>query len=298
MNVFKLLPGNNDTIILSSDDVFHAKTGKRAPWYQRGADGKTRHYAVCPECENPVQIVNLDVETRVHEDGRVLPLYAKHAGRDIPGIADYNKDRYEDCSLANPTSFNGREKRGATSKTTTEILQLLIDLPDVVLLFIEKFLEARVPDSVFESMLKSFRDQQGYLYRAVTTSNLPFALLYMCGSQDPFFCIAKDNSPLALAVQKSCCFEYSHGRIKRRKGSKGQLRFYVTEHEIRAGEGSGCNAQRMTLVIEEIDACGKSIELHRVKRDFSSDLNFFRNMVVKRRRLRDMANRQFEIMLQ
>lgn len=287
MNVFKLQPGKHESFTLNSSRAFHTASSKRHPWFQE-VQGVVRHYAVCPECDNPIQIINLDVDTKVDSLENNLPLYAKHVGKSIRDIADYDALAYDECSLANPKSFNGKDRRAAGSKVADDILRLLVEHADAVHYFVEKFLEADVPGSVFQSMLREFLVQQGYLYRAVTTSNVPFALLYMAGNQDLFTCrVRTSDSPLARAIGQSQHFELK-GKYIGRKSKGGSLRFFVTGHSVdSAPEG---NHQFMTLVVEE-EIDGARTRLLTDKRELG--VSHFRNTVDKRQRFRDMANEQF-----
>lgn|GEM_PF-2624292 len=290
MNVFKLKPGNGDWIPLSSPVVFHATTSKKYPWFQERG-GNVRHYATCPECDNPIQVINLDVDSKVDGEGRSLPLYAKHVAFDVPDLADYDEEAYNECGLANPRSFNGTERRSANSTFADDILQLLVREPDTLHIIAERFLDAHIPDELFAAMLKQFSIQQGHLYRAVTTSNLPFAVLYMSGSQDLFTCRPKSGmSPVAQALSKSTSFELLRsGRIVRRTGAKGSLRFFVTDHKpAKSPQDTG---ESMKLIIEEHIGEEKK-PLYGVRHELK-DIPYFRNLVGKRERFREMAKKVF-----
>jgi hypothetical protein len=286
VNVFKLHPGKNESFTLWTPAVFHGATSKRYPWYQE-REGKVRHYAVCPECDNPIQIINLDVDSKVDGAGNNLPLYAKHTAASIQDVADYDKLAYEECSLANPSSFNGTNKRPAGSKVVASILEVLIEHADAVHFIVQRFLDASVPAPAFQSLLRQFSVHEGYLYRAVTTSNLPFALLYMAGNQDLFPYRPDKDSLIAAAVKKSQNFEMNGERIVR-TAKGGGLRFFVTDHKIEStSEGA---RQYMTLVVEE-EIAGKKNRLLSTKQEL--EVAYFRNMVDKRQRLRDIADEQF-----
>lgn len=290
MNVFKLHPGKNESFTLWTPAVFHGATSKRYPWYQE-REGKVRHYAVCPECDNPIQIINLDVDSKVDGTGNNLPLYAKHTATSIQGIAEYDELAYDECSLANPKSFNGTNKRPVGSRFVASILQVLVEHADAVHFMVQRFLDASVPVPAFQSLLQQFSVHEGYLYRAVTTSNLPFALLYMGGNQDLFPCRLKKDSLIAQAVKNSQNFELNGERIVR-KARGGALRFFVTDHKIESTpEGA---RQYMTLIVEE-EIAGNKVRLLNTKREL--EVAYFRNTVDKRQRLRDMADELFGSLL-
>ncbi|MPV71351.1 hypothetical protein [Burkholderia sp. BE17] len=287
MNVFKLRQREHDCQTLTAR-AFHFATGKQYPWYQ-SRTGKTMHYAVCPECDNPVHVVNLDVDHKVDAEGKRLPLYAKHAAGDVETIGKFDKDAYDECSLANPKSLNGRNKTRRPGPIAAGIVDILVNHADAVHYMVEKFLGASVSDQLFASMLEQFHKQEGYLYREVSTSNVPYALLYMAGNQSAIGCEAKGNSLFARAVKNSEHFELSWQRIKRKRDSNARLRFFITDHTIKKSESG--NQQTMTLVIEE-EVSGKRQPL--LQEAVKLEIDFFRNILAKRNRLRELARKEFD----
>ena len=60
---------------------------------------RTLLYAVCPECDNPIQLIGLN--RRELDAGHRRP-YGKHVGHDVPGVAVYDETAYLECSYSNP----------------------------------------------------------------------------------------------------------------------------------------------------------------------------------------------------
>lgn len=288
MNVFKLQQGEHGSQTLTAVN-FHFATSKKYPWYQDRA-GQIRHYAVCPECDNPIHIINLDVEKKVDNEGRSLPLYAKHASGDIDGIGVFDREAYEDCSLANPKSLNGSDKTRRPGKVVSGILEVLRDHADALHYMIGRFLGADISDELYSSILRQFHKQEGYLYRAVSTSNLPYSLLYMAGSQSTYGCFPKPKpeSIWARALANSEHFEIGKWGIKRKSSSKAQLRFFVTDHKIKSSVDG--DEQKMMLVIEE-EYSGEKQRL--IAESQTMEIQFFRNLLSKRMRLREIACKEF-----
>jgi hypothetical protein len=286
MNVFKLRQGEHGSETLTAVN-FHFATSKKYPWYQDRA-GQIRHYAVCPECDNPIHIVNLDVVRKVDNEGRSLPLYAKHAVGNVEGIGTFDPEAYEDCSLANPRSLNGSDKTRRPGKVVSEILEVLREHADALHYMIGRFLGADISDDLFSSILRQFHKQEGYLYLAVSTSNLPYSLLYMAGSQSTYGCFPKPGSLWVRALARSAHFELGKWGIKRKSTSKALLRFFVTDHVIKNSPDG--NEQTMMLVIEE-EHSGETKRLLTESR--TMEIQFFRNMLSKRMRLREIACKEF-----
>lgn len=67
MDVFKAWPGRAESIVISQESYMRC-TGGVAPWRRDGDKGPS-YYAVCPLCDNPIQIVGLfrrQEESRAH----------------------------------------------------------------------------------------------------------------------------------------------------------------------------------------------------------------------------------------
>ncbi|MDM9604560.1 hypothetical protein QU617_00170 [Pseudomonas guariconensis] len=58
MDVYKLRIEDTESKIIDKEG-FEAETFRRDPWYQPGSAGKLAQFAVCPACDNPVQLVGL-----------------------------------------------------------------------------------------------------------------------------------------------------------------------------------------------------------------------------------------------
>ncbi|WP_279716790.1 hypothetical protein [Chelonobacter oris] len=73
-------------------DLFEAETQKAYPFYQKQTSGYFSQFAICPECNNPVQIIGL-YKKSAHTDKQ----FAKHCAEPIPHIGIYDKSNYEYC---------------------------------------------------------------------------------------------------------------------------------------------------------------------------------------------------------
>lgn len=84
IDVYKLRIEDTESKILDKD-LFEAETFRREPWYQPGSGAKLAQFAVCPACDNPVQLVGLyDLPPNVKNP------YGKHTTKSIQGIAPFD----------------------------------------------------------------------------------------------------------------------------------------------------------------------------------------------------------------
>lgn len=97
MDVFKAWPGRAESIVISQESYMGC-TGGVAPWRRDGDKGPS-YYAVCPLCDNPIQIVGL---FRRQEESRARRPYGRHHRGDVPGLCRYDEDAYLHCPYADP----------------------------------------------------------------------------------------------------------------------------------------------------------------------------------------------------
>ena len=89
MDAFKAWPGRAESIVISQESYMRC-TGGVAPWRRDGDTGPS-YYAVCPLCDNPIQIVGL---FRRQEESRARRPYGRHHRGDVPGLCRYYDATY------------------------------------------------------------------------------------------------------------------------------------------------------------------------------------------------------------
>ena len=96
MNVCKFSTGADEEFPIERD-IFESKTYKQYPYYQISGSSVTSskngniHFAVCPACDNPIQIMGLYKTNKP---------FGKHYPKTVPDLAEYNQEAYEYCPLA------------------------------------------------------------------------------------------------------------------------------------------------------------------------------------------------------
>ena len=97
MDVFKTHVGEGRAIAISRENYFMEAKGMEPYVVER--DGHRTFYAVCPECDNPIQLIGLN--RRELDAGHRRP-YGRHVGHDVPRVAVYDETAYLECSYSNP----------------------------------------------------------------------------------------------------------------------------------------------------------------------------------------------------
>lgn len=169
---YKLEPSRNaKRYRITTKDDFETITEGKYPYMQRGDDGKLRQFAICPSCLNPVQLVGL------YKAGRK---YAKHTGKRINGLSEWNQYNYEHCPFAtrNRAVINPEERLDEITDNVRELYQLLKLHFDRVVYIIQKELHIRFSKAFLTNALAAFVNNKDYLYPWLTETNLPYIFAY------------------------------------------------------------------------------------------------------------------------
>ncbi|GKQ32348.1 MULTISPECIES: hypothetical protein [Pseudomonas syringae group] len=289
MNIFSILTDRNTAIELSEDNYYNA-THRVSPYVQQ-RNGKNNAYALCPECENPVQLIN-----RTNKETEANTLYAKHVAYKVEGIAEYSDENYTNCSLANPQRFDSNARRTSTAKNN-EIKQLVIDYIDTIIYTIERDIKITFTDDCIKKAITDFALDKGYEYKAINPYNLPYGFIYRTEALDLYGCTVKNKEIAKHINEKSEVFSVnSYGYVRRkagshsRKGPLNQIRLFFSEHTPH-DDAVGEKKESIKMNIVEIDkssGVNASKELH-FDTIFLDKVRFL-NDIRKRERLRKFVH--------
>lgn len=232
MDIFKTKPGVSRVIKINEKNFTEA-TKQEPPYSIDNKRGGLSHYAVCPECDNPIQIIGLFKNTP--ESGRKP--YGKHHPNSIPDLAEYNADDYEDCIYSNPKWRKDKVRRRPNSKIEKKTLNLLREQFDRVIYVLSKDIGIHISANVAKKMLRIYIGEEGWRYRNATLNNLPWAFGETAPGL-PLFgqSIIKDGE-LHKAIALKCPevhFEDSFSnyvRIKNREGKFIDLSYVMYNHQ-------------------------------------------------------------------
>lgn len=93
MKKFKLHIGKNHVYPLTKE-IYEDATLLKKPYKQQEKNGSTHYFAVCPACDNPIQIIGLYAKT-----DSTPGIYGRHYNRDT-NIAKHNEQMYRFCPYA------------------------------------------------------------------------------------------------------------------------------------------------------------------------------------------------------
>lgn len=174
MNIFKLDVGKKHIHHITKENI-EQFTYRRSPWLQN-YEGKKSWFAVCPGCDNPIQIVGL------YSD-KILP-YGKHfvpqglLEHELNGVVDeLARDFCNYYSGRKP--YNGTYKRDPESPLAKAIFKTLIEQFDRVIYILEKTIGIKISVNLATQMLKDYKTSYSWLYPSSTLDNIPWVFASM-----------------------------------------------------------------------------------------------------------------------
>lgn len=199
MDLFKKAVGISPVMKITEENYI-IETGRKHPYRQANKRGGESLFAVCPECENPIQIIGLFKDTA--EGGRKP--YGKHSEKTIPGIATYHRPDYLDCSYSNPKWEKDKIKRVAGSRVALETLTILREQFDRVIYILSKDIEVYISYHKAETMLQCYLANEGWRYRVATLNNLPWVFGEVIGATPLFGRKILRDGILHAALHEKC----------------------------------------------------------------------------------------------
>lgn len=134
-------------------------------------------YAVCPECGNPVHIVNLFGAEMMQNKTRLVKTYAKHTRGKVNGFLFWNQADKEDCSLYNPTPL-GNTVIKHNDTYSQELRELIEKNKRNIFRDIREIVSMNLSTNILNCLYDSFMSSETYSYKAITKYNIPYAMLY------------------------------------------------------------------------------------------------------------------------
>lgn len=171
MDFFKVKPGLSRIwpIIRTS---YETATGQNKKYQKKSRSGVS-YFAVCPICDNPIQLIGLYRNTA--EGGRKP--YGKHCRHTIPDLAEYDEDAYLDCPYSDPNWKPPTSRRKPESRISKQILQLLHDQFDRVIYILSRDTGIYFSQAMSEKMLQGYISREGWLFRDAAPYNLPWTFV-------------------------------------------------------------------------------------------------------------------------
>jgi len=244
MKQFKTL-NSNETSTLTVFN-YESCTKKSYPYYQNSLTKGINHFAICPICRNPIQIINL-YNKNIITNGRVTTLYAKHYSKSVKNLIEYNHDKFINCPLRSKISFNSKNKNTNKGRYN-EIVDVISNNKDLIKKTIQQLSGINLSQKIVDNIFDKFSNEEGYYFEAVNKFNIPFSVLYLSGSQNIFWqYINKDSIELIESFKSSILFELKNNQIVLKKDkSFSKINLFFLKFKA-----SSTDNPKMTMVIQE-----------------------------------------------
>jgi hypothetical protein len=194
MKTFVLRDSREDPVEINEEN-FKKHTKEKYPFVQDTQEGR-RYYAVCPQCENVIQIRGL-----FHDDRK----YGAHAGKSIEGFRPYNLQDYDYCPYSCKGKRLPKERRKPLENLNGKdrhVYQTVRDYYDLAVRFAKLKFGFAISNEMARRILEEYILSEGYLYPQNSVSNIPYMLVYLCKGFDPYGMWIRRDSRLARAIGK------------------------------------------------------------------------------------------------
>jgi hypothetical protein len=237
MNVFKTNPGVRNPHYEITRENFERETGNQPPYELIDESMQKRYYAVCPLCENPIQLIGLYKAIRSSEKP-----YGKHCGKDIDErLPSHNSYTYHYCPYASHQKAydNWSAEDIPLTPHTRELYDIFRDYFDCAAYIISETIGVKLSRAVCRNMLKAFSVNKVHLYHGLTINNLPLMAAYFGLSQQSLFGQSvKIGSDLYNGLTEKCpdvdFSEQSNGyaRLKTKRFININIRFSLHKQVV------------------------------------------------------------------
>lgn len=196
MKYCKLKTGTDDAFIIEKS-AFETKTKQDYPYYTAGEHNEQRQFAVCPACDNPIQIIGLYKKLKNTDKP-----YGKHYMGDVKGLAYYNEQAYRYCPYSNnKITVNANSRKEKLTELEKSIYYSLRNNFDRVVYILSKELDIWITPSAARKMLSTFVKGQGWLYPWATLTNIPFVFAHLTWNKSLFAQPILKGTDLYYAIQ-------------------------------------------------------------------------------------------------
>lgn len=196
MDIYKLWPKDTGSQHIGRE-LFENQTLRKSPWYRKNGKGEDVQYAICPACDNPIQIIGL-----YRLPPRVNNPFGRHTGQSVPDLAELDPEERDNCPYFKPRPREKSARRKVLGPVPRKILETLIEQFDRVVYLLRKQTGINFSANLLRKMLETYRAEKGYLYTGATLLNVPWIFIYMSDSHSIAGQYLRRDSELIEAIRE------------------------------------------------------------------------------------------------
>lgn len=253
MHSFKARTGTAPIYEISKND-FERVTEQKSPYYVHNEKNELVQFAVCPICDNPIEIIGLYKQLKNTDRP-----YGKHFPKTLAGLAEYNQQAYDFCPYANKRkSVNRNSRKTKLTDFEKNIYYLMREQFDRVVYILSKQLDIKITNNAARNMLTTYVSGKGWLYPWSTLNNIPWVFGHLSWSKKLYGQPILKNSPLYSAISEKCpaasfftCDRYGgeYDILLSKEGMFLDLNYCIIEHNRVVEKGE--LLETMELVVSE-----------------------------------------------
>lgn len=191
MRRFKVTQGAAEVHDLTKE-IYEKAVANKEKYSEKGKDDEQRFFAICPACDNPIQIIGLYKKLKNTDRP-----YGRHYNRDTK-IAPHDEQAYQFCPYA--TRAYGKVTPDMRRKKLTDfersIYYCVRDNFDLAIYIMKQDTGIFITESMAKNILREYLCARGYMYYWATLYNIPWMLMYFTRNRHCFGLLVRNNSEL------------------------------------------------------------------------------------------------------
>ena len=243
---FKVSAGHVPAHTITKENV-EDLLGRRAPWFRQGQlRGDDRHFAVCPYCDNPIQLKGLYKQ----QENSPRP-YGSHTGNVIDGFP-FDALDLEFCPYKLKSHAHSKAQRRQTGPVAMQLIDTAISEFDRIVLILRDDFEFCFSDAFAGQMLDQWLDSEAYLYTGAHLRNLPWMVAYFAPAMNLFGQLVATNAELTTKIREKVPQAKIPDSGRLDKGSSWYaLNLQCLHHKVMVDEADGTLVESLTLRVQD-----------------------------------------------
>jgi len=239
---FKIMPHTVESFPVDTETVVRVLK-RHEPWYRRNRSGDLRYFAVCPKCENPIQLVN--VTGQMNPDG---PQYGKHESKGIDGFEFFDGDLLRTCPFVTKNANPQKTDRHPLSETSRRIIRIAVENFDHIVRILRKEFGFNFK-ALASNMLDDWFSARAYNYNGANLENIPWMIAYFSRSTNLYGQFLTDDRLIgAIRSKVPHVANRADGQLLSCPGNgRMDLRFSTLHHRIIPLKGEDVE-ERLTFI--------------------------------------------------
>lgn len=245
MNVFSIGDGNEYEL---TRENFLEKTHKGYPFFQDAKKYEKPFFAICPACNNPIQIINLYGNQYEEEHTKKRDMHGRHFIHNIDGLPKNNKKGYNNCPFHNPVAF-GIIRVREDETINEEIKELVENNRKKISVDIKEITGFLFKNERIDNIIAEYLNARNYCYTHTNRFNIPYSILYTNRAIN-LFGQRISSSELGNRIQNAITdnseyFMVKNNLIKKNVNKYVVINLLIIKHRI------SNSRQYMTIRVEE-----------------------------------------------